>query len=99
MTFITARSVKKRYYYFRKRAEGGGFMKCPGQDMRNLRVSVHKCPNCGAEVEIFSDEMRVRCPKCRQMVYKEKVPSCIDWCASARQCLGEERWRQLMGEE
>lgn len=72
--------------------------KCPGQDTRNLRVELYKCPNCGDEVEIFSDEIKVRCPKCRQPVYREKLPSCIDWCASARQCLGEERWRQLMGE-
>jgi NADH pyrophosphatase NudC (nudix superfamily) len=71
--------------------------KCPGQDFRNLRVSLHKCPGCGAEVEIFSDEIRARCQKCGEMVYKEKVPSCIDWCASARQCLGEERWKQLQG--
>ncbi|MCJ7426547.1 MAG: hypothetical protein MUO17_05410 [Dehalococcoidales bacterium] len=75
------------------------YSKCPGQDMRKLRVSVHKCPNCGAEVEIFSDEMRVKCPKCKQYVYKEKVPSCIEWCASARECLGEERWQQLKGKE
>ena len=34
--------------------------KCPGQDLRNLRVSLHKCPNCGAEVEIFSDEIKVK---------------------------------------
>jgi len=73
--------------------------KCPGQDMRNLRVSLHKCPDCGAEVEIFSDEMRVRCPKCGTRVYRDKVPSCIDWCASARQCLGEERWNELRGED
>jgi DNA-directed RNA polymerase subunit RPC12/RpoP len=75
------------------------YAKCPGQDMRNLRVSVHKCPNCGAEVEIFSDEMRVKCPKCKHYVYKEKVPSCIEWCASARQCLGEERWAELTGSD
>ena len=74
-------------------------MKCPGQDMRNLRVSVHKCPKCGAEVEIFSDELRARCQKCGQVVYKEKTPSCIDWCKQARQCLGEERWKQLQGLE
>ena len=73
--------------------------KCPGQDMRNLRVSIHKCPNCGAEVEIFSDEIRVKCPKCKQHVYKEKVPSCIEWCTSARECLGEERWKQLKGKD
>ena len=69
--------------------------KCPGQDFRKLRVSLHKCPSCGNEVEIFSDELRVKCRKCGEMVYRDKIPSCIDWCASARQCLGEERWKQL----
>ena len=72
--------------------------KCPGQDFRNLRVSLHKCPDCGAEVEIFSDEMKVKCHKCGAKVYRDKIPSCIDWCASARQCLGEERWKELRGE-
>ncbi len=69
--------------------------KCPGQDFRKLRVSLHKCPNCGAEVEIFSDEIKIKCQKCGEMVYREKIPSCIDWCASARQCLGEVRWNEL----
>lgn len=72
--------------------------KCPGQDNRNLRVDLFRCPNCGAEVEIFSDETRVRCHQCREYVYREKLPSCISWCASARQCLGEERWKRLMEE-
>lgn len=80
------------------------YTRCPGQDMRNLRVKLFKCPNCGAEVEIFSDEVSIRCPKCGQKVYSDKlegdrVPSCIEWCASARQCLGEERWRRLRGED
>jgi DNA-directed RNA polymerase subunit RPC12/RpoP len=71
--------------------------KCPGQDMRKLRVELFKCSNCGAEVEIFSDETRVKCQKCGTMVFREQMPSCISWCASARQCLGEERWQQLRG--
>jgi NADH pyrophosphatase NudC (nudix superfamily) len=69
--------------------------KCPGQDTRNLRVSLIKCPNCGAEVEIFSDEVKVKCQKCGKPVYRERLPSCIEWCAAARQCLGEERWKAL----
>ena len=73
--------------------------KCPGQDSRDLRVELYKCQNCGAEVEIFSDELKIRCRKCGQYIYREKQPSCIDWCPSARQCLGEERWRQLRGDE
>ncbi len=68
---------------------------CPGQDTRKLRIELHKCLNCGAEIEIFSNETRVKCYQCGNMVYKDKMPSCIDWCASARQCLGEERWKRL----
>lgn len=68
---------------------------CPGQDSRNLTVGLYRCPGCGAEVEIFSNEVRVKCYKCGAAVYKEKLPSCIEWCASARECLGERRWRQL----
>ncbi|MBI2287973.1 MAG: phosphohydrolase [Chloroflexi bacterium] len=73
------------------------YFKCPGQDPKNLRVALYKCPNCRAEVEIFSDEAKVKCPKCGEMVYREGIVSCIAWCASARQCLGEERWQALQG--
>ena len=44
---------------------------CPGQDSRNLSVSLHLCPKCGKEVEMFSDEMRVKCPQCKSSVEKE----------------------------
>ena len=74
------------------------YSRCPGQDSRRLRAELHRCPKCGHEVEIFSDEVKVKCSKCGKNVYREKTPSCIDWCASARQCLGEERWRRLRGE-
>lgn len=72
--------------------------KCPGQDIRNLRAAMYKCPNCGNEVEMFSDELRIKCKKCGDYVYKEQTPSCIEWCPSARQCLGEERWKALKGD-
>jgi ribosomal protein S27AE len=75
------------------------FNKCPGQDTHKLRVEVYKCQQCGAEVELFSDETRIKCQKCAAMVFREQLPSCISWCASARQCLGEERWQQIMGDK
>ena len=71
---------------------------CPGQDGRSLRVSLHKCPDCGNEVEIFSDETRIKCGNCGSYVYKENVPSCVEWCSKARECLGEERWKSLKGD-
>ncbi|MEE8373190.1 MAG: phosphohydrolase [Dehalococcoidia bacterium] len=72
-------------------------LRCPGQDFRWLRVELYKCPKCGAEEEIFSNETKVKCPGCGEWIHKENLPSCIDWCASARQCLGEERWKQVTG--
>lgn len=71
-------------------------MKCPGQDRRDIKASLHPCPACGHMVEMFSDEMHARCRKCGAKVEKESVPSCIQWCKSARQCLGEERWKRVM---
>lgn len=69
-----------------------------GQDNRFLRIDLYKCPTCGTEIEIFWNEIKAKCYKCGNVVYREQVPSCINWCASARQCLGEERWKQLHDE-
>ncbi len=68
---------------------------CPGQDRRNITVDVFTCPNCKAEVEIFSHELKAKCYRCGAWVYKEKMPSCVDYCPAARECIGEERWKQL----
>jgi hypothetical protein len=68
---------------------------CPGQDGRELKVAVSMCPSCGSEVEMFSDETRVKCHNCGRYVCSESMPSCIEWCAKARECIGEERWEQL----
>jgi len=70
--------------------------RCPGQDSRKRTVSVHRCPGCAEPVEIFSDEQRRRCPKCKTMVFTEETPSCIQWCQAARECLGPERYERVM---
>lgn len=69
--------------------------KCPGQDDRNIKAEIIKCPDCGSAIEIFSDEVKVRCPKCGNFVCKARLPSCVDWCKHARQCLGEDKWKQI----
>lgn len=73
------------------------FNKCPGQDDRNLKVETLVCATCGHKVEIFSDETKVKCPRCKSLVCRERLPSCVDWCKFARECLGEVRWRKLKG--
>jgi hypothetical protein len=47
---------------------------------------------------MFSDETRIRCRNCGNYVYKENVPSCVEWCSKARECLGEEHWKLLKGD-
>jgi NADH pyrophosphatase NudC (nudix superfamily) len=71
--------------------------KCPGQDDRNIKVETHVCPGCGYSVEMFSDEIKVRCPKCKSVVCRDRLPSCVAWCKAARQCVGEEKWKQIQG--
>ena len=68
---------------------------CPGQDDRRLKVEMLKCSDCGHEVEIFSDEVKVKCPKCKGLVCRVRLTSCVDWCKMARECIGEEKWKEL----
>ena len=63
--------------------------KCPGQDNSGLKAQEIKCPECGYKLEIFSDEVKVRCPNCKSLVCRERIPSCIDWCRYAEKCIGE----------
>lgn len=72
--------------------------KCPGQDDRNLKSETIQCPDCGYQIEVFSDEVKVRCPGCKNLACRDRLPSCVDWCKYARECVGEERWKKLKGQ-
>jgi CRISPR/Cas system-associated endonuclease Cas3-HD/predicted RNA-binding Zn-ribbon protein involved in translation (DUF1610 family) len=71
-------------------------MKCPGADPRYLEVYEEKCKNCGYTVEVFSDELKVTCPRCKKQIYRETMPSCIEWCSAARECIGAEKYDEIM---
>ncbi len=60
---------------------------CPGisQFMQPTPSSI-KCPRCGEDVEIWSDETEVQCPNCGLTVTRDKVQSCLDWCEHAEKC-------------
>lgn len=70
--------------------------KCPGA--RSLRQPVPafiNCPDCGTEIEIWTDELRATCPKCGKRVFREQQPSCIDWCSYAKECVGPEVYQRM----
>jgi DNA-directed RNA polymerase subunit RPC12/RpoP len=70
---------------------------CPGAvTFREVRPEDIVCPQCGGEVEIWSDEPVARCRQCGFWVSKERGSSCIDWCAYAKECIGLAKYERLM---
>ena len=69
--------------------------KCPGQDDRNIKAETIICSQCGYQLEIFSDEVKVKCPKCKNQVCRQRLPSCVDWCRYAKECVGEDQYNKL----
>lgn len=66
--------------------------RCPGQDTRYWTAGdIHEqdCPHCGAAIEFWKTDIRVRCPNCRRKVANPRFDlGCAAWCAYAEQCLG-----------
>ena len=73
---------------------------CPGSlATRQPKPRDLECHRCEAEVEIWSDEIKVRCPNCSALVTCDVPPSCIDWCKWAEECIGSETYERLKRQE
>jgi transposase len=71
---------------------------CPGSAfIRTPTLTIKECPECGTEIEIFSNDRSVDCEKCGFTAYNDQQ-SCIDWCKYARECFGEEVYDRLRGD-
>lgn len=70
--------------------------KCPGQDKRNIKAEIIKCRSCGYGVEIFSDEIKIRCPNCQNDLSRQIPSTCLDWCKYAKECVGEETYANYL---
>ncbi len=45
---------------------------CPGAaNLRTPTLSIKKCPQCGEEVEIFSNDVKVACGNCGFVIYND----------------------------
>ena len=64
---------------------------CPGSRvMRQPKPEQFDCTTCGAEVEIWSDEISGKCLSCGTIVAREGIMSCVEWCTMARDCVGDD---------
>jgi DNA-directed RNA polymerase subunit RPC12/RpoP len=70
---------------------------CPGAKLlRQPKPEMFSCPQCGEEVEIWSDELRGTCPSCGTTVLRDGTTSCLDWCKFGKECVGEETYNNYM---
>ncbi len=53
------------------------------------------CPQCGGVIEIFSTDTQVACDNCGFIAYNDTL-SCVQWCAYARKCVGDEMYEHMM---
>lgn len=65
------------------------------QGKADITVEERTCPQCGHEIEIFSIDADATCENCGFVIYNDSL-NCVQWCAYARQCVGDERYEQLM---
>ena len=72
---------------------------CPGAaNLRTPTLAIKKCPQCGGEVKLFSNDISAKCCRCGLVVYND-IESCIQWCKYAKECVGEEMYNRLMSKK
>jgi DNA-directed RNA polymerase subunit RPC12/RpoP len=72
---------------------------CPGSKLfKEIRPEYIACPHCGAETELWSDELVIRCKSCGGIIAQKRGASCIDWCRFAKECIGAQKWERLQRE-
>ncbi len=70
---------------------------CPGSsEIRTPCPQELFCLFCQYKNEIWSDEPDMVCKGCGQIITRDMVPSCVEWCQSARECVGLEKYERIM---
>jgi hypothetical protein len=75
-------------------------LRCPGMDPAYFKpedIQMHPCIECGEEIEFWKDDVKLKCPHCRQINFNPALGnSCLVYCKKAEQCLGNndiKEWR------
>jgi DNA-directed RNA polymerase subunit RPC12/RpoP len=65
---------------------------CPGaRKFKQPEPEIVRCPSCGSETEIWTDEIQAACPKCKHTIMRQpQGASCLDWCKYAKECVGQQ---------
>ena len=71
---------------------------CPGsKKFKEPQPENVKCPSCGTEVEVWTDEIKFLCPSCKNTTIRQQEgASCLDWCKYAKECVGGATYNKYM---
>ncbi|MBI4837551.1 MAG: hypothetical protein HY806_00025 [Nitrospirae bacterium] len=70
---------------------------CPGSsEIKQPKPEDIKCRHCGKTVEIWTDEVEIKCKHCGKTITRALGPTCLERCAFAKECVGEEKYKRLM---
>ena len=70
---------------------------CPGSSkFKRPEPETIKCPTCSEEIEMWTDEIQVTCPNCKNTVMREGGASCLDWCKYAKECVGDNTYNKYI---
>ena len=72
------------------------FKDCPGSKRIKTPYPEEIRCACGEVAEIWSDETSAICKKCKKEVTREMLPSCLDWCSVAKECVGEKKYKTYL---
>ena len=67
---------------------------CQGKP-RTPTIHEKVCPVCGGVIELFSIDTQAACERCGFIAYNDTL-SCVQWCAHARKCVGDEMYEHMM---
>lgn len=70
---------------------------CPGsKEISSPYPEEIKCFWCDTLCEIWSDEIEIICKGCGRKISRNMKPTCIQWCPSAKECIGEKKYKELI---
>ena len=70
--------------------------RCPGSgNYGTPTLKIKRCPQCGAEIELFSIDTKAECPVCGFVAWND-LNACIFYCQHAKECLGEDNYNRLV---
>ena len=69
---------------------------CAGKsNLGTPTLKIIKCPQCGADIELFSTDVKASCYKCGFVAFND-INLCVQWCEHAEECVGTELYNKLV---